>query len=455
MEQTAVWNEKLKVACKIVAVAHELYLDACVGIYLKGVELTFASPNRVVKLHADFGLDLLTSLQLIQDIQLNNLHTASIDLAYFGKSLSVSDIKGTLPDKHATKRDVVLYGFGRIGRLITRLLTSAALAPHARLRAIVVRSLTPASLAQRVRLLVNDSVHGEFVGEVVVDEANSSLVVNGHHIQVINADNPAKIDYAVYGIKDALVVDNTGKFKDLESLSKHLSAAGANQVMLTAPASGDVPNVVYGVNNAGISAANKVVCAASCTTNAIAPILSVIDNKFGIESGHLETVHAYTNDQNLLDNHHKSDRRGRSAAVNMVITATGAAKAVSKVLPNLHGKLSGNAIRVPTANVSIAVLHLQLQQTASKEVLEESLFALQDNTAWNQIIGLNINVDAVSTDFIGSRYAGIVDLPAAIIKDNNLVLYVWYDNEHSYSAQVVRFIQQLSGGILPSYPSAN
>ena len=298
-------------------------------------------------------------------------------------------------------------------------------------------------------------MHGEFDGEVILDAENSSLIINGHEIKVINSSNPASIDYTAYGINNALIVDNTGKLKDLESLSTHLEAKGASQVMLTAPASGNVPNVVYGINSQGIDQQHPVVCAASCTTNAIAPILSAIDSEFGINSGHLETVHAYTNDQNLLDNHHKSNRRGRSAAINMVITATGAAKAVAKVLPNLSGKLSGNAIRVPTANVSMAVLHLQLNEAVTKESLENYLRKLQDTSVWNQVLGLNNNVDAVSTDFIGSRYAGIVDLPATIVKENNLVLYVWYDNEHSYSAQVVRFIQQLSGGVLPIFPANN
>ena len=455
MQHTQAWSNKLKIASKLASLANELYLDSSISLYLKGIEVTFASPTQIVKLHTDYAVDLNSSLKTLQDIHNNKLTAASIDLGYFDSSTAIASIKNSLPNATPHSRDIVLYGFGRIGRLLARLLTNSALAPHARLRAIVVRNLTLESLAQRVRLFINDSVHGEFTGEVILDTENSSLIVNGHEIKVINSSNPASIDYTAYGINNALIVDNTGKLKDLESLSTHLEAKGASQVMLTAPASGDVPNVVYGINSQDIGQQHPVVCAASCTTNAIAPILSAIDSEFGIHSGHLETVHAYTNDQNLLDNHHKSNRRGRSAAINMVITATGAAKAVAKVLPNLSGKLSGNAIRVPTANVSMAVLHLQLNQAATKESLEAYLRKLQDTPVWNHVLGLNDNVDAVSTDFIGSRYAGIVDLPATIIKENNLVLYVWYDNEHSYSAQVVRFIQQLSGGVLPIFPANN
>ncbi|CAN0606423.1 unnamed protein product, partial [Ectocarpus sp. 12 AP-2014] len=169
----------------------------------------------------------------------------------------------------------------------------------------------------------------------------------------IYADSPDTIDYTEYGINNAIVVDNTGVWRDEEGLSQHLKSKGVAKVVLTAPGKGSLKNIVAGINGEDIDAGDTIISAASCTTNAIVPPLKAIDDEYGIVSGHVETVHAFTNDQNLIDNYHKADRRGRSAPLNMVITETGAAKAVAKVLPKLNGKLTGNAIRVPTPNVSM------------------------------------------------------------------------------------------------------
>ena len=201
-------------------------------------------------------------------------------------------------------------------------------------------------LEKRASLLSVDSVHGDFLGTVQVDTENNALVINGTTVYMISAQHPEDIDYTAFGINNALVIDNTGAFRDKEALSRHLKAKGAEKVLLTAPGKG-VPNIVHGVNHKDYDVDQvDIFSAASCTTNAITPILKVIEDHYGIKKGHLETIHAYTNDQNLVDNMHKKYRRGRAAALNMVITETGAGKAVAKALPALEGKLTSNAIRV-------------------------------------------------------------------------------------------------------------
>ena len=239
-------------------------------------------------------------------------------------------------------RDVVLYGFGRIGRLLARLLIErTGPSSKLRLRAIVIRPGKEGDLAKRASLLRRDSVHGAFNGSITIDEEHNVIKANGAFIQVIYAKSPSDIDYTQYGINNALVVDNTGIWSDEEGLGQHLQSNGVAKVLLTAPAKGDIKNVVYGVNHDMIAKEDTIVSAASCTTNAITPVLKAINDKFGIKNGHVETVHSYTNDQNLIDNYHKSPRRGRSAPLNMVITSTGAAKAVAKALPELKGLLTG------------------------------------------------------------------------------------------------------------------
>ncbi len=223
-------------------------------------------------------------------------------------------------------------------------------------------------------------------------------------------------------------------------------------MVLTAPGKGDVPNVVFGVNNELITPAEKIFSAASCTTNAIVPVLKAVNDKFGIETGHVETCHSYTNDQNLIDNYHKKERRGRSAPLNMVITETGAAKAVAKALPELAGKLTGNAIRVPTPNVSLAILNLTLGSETNVAELNSYLRDVSlDSPLQNQIDYTN-SPEVVSSDFVGSRHAGVVDSVATIVQGNRCVLYVWYDNEFGYSAQVVRMVQHMAGLELPCFP---
>ncbi len=353
--------------------------------------------------------------------------------------------------------DVVLYGFGRIGRLIARILIDKAAGGEAfRLRAIVVRKgKAPNDLVKRASLLRRDSVHGAFNGTIRVDEDRQSFVANGNEVRVIYADSPDSIDYTAYGIEDAVIIDNTGVWRDEEGLSQHLRSKGAAKVILTAPGKGDLKNIVAGINNEMISPDDRIISAASCTTNAIVPPLKALDDEFGIVHGHVETVHAYTNDQNLIDNYHKADRRGRSAPLNMVITETGAAKAVAKVLPQLEGKLTGNAIRVPIPNVSMAILNLTLGRETDKDSLNEFMRNMALHSSMRRQIDYSNSPDVVSSDFVGSRTACVYDAQATIVDGRQAVLYLWYDNEFGYSCQVYRVMERMAGVNYLVYPRAS
>ncbi|WP_225674544.1 glyceraldehyde-3-phosphate dehydrogenase [Thalassolituus marinus] len=349
-------------------------------------------------------------------------------------------------------RDVVLYGFGRIGRLLARIMIEKAGSGSLRLRAIVVRRGKGDDLVKRASLLRRDSVHGTFRGTLTIDAENEAIIANGNYIKIIYANNPAEIDYTQYGINNALVIDNTGVWRDEAGLAQHLEAKGTARVLLTAPGKGDLKNIVYGINNGDIDASDKILSAASCTTNAITPVLKVMNDEFGIANGHVETVHSYTNDQNLIDNYHKGDRRGRSAPLNMVITETGAASAVAKALPELKGLLTGNAIRVPTPNVSMAILSLNLKKSTSVEEVNNYLREQSLHSAVQKQIDWVNSPEVVSTDFVGNSHAGIVDAQATIVNGERVNLYVWYDNEYGYSRQVVRIAQQVCGVDYPTFP---
>ncbi|WP_223626279.1 glyceraldehyde-3-phosphate dehydrogenase [Microbacterium sp. EST19A] len=354
----------------------------------------------------------------------------------------------------ADPTDVVLYGFGRIGRLLARILIAhTGGGSGLRLRAIVVRRGSANDLVKRASLLLRDSVHGRFPGSVTVDEEAEQIIANGTRIQVIYSGDPASVDYTAYGIHDAIVVDNTGRWRDEEGLSRHLEAKGVARVLLTAPGKGALKNIVHGINDDTITPDDRIITAASCTTNAITPVLKAIDEAYGIVRGHVETVHSFTNDQNLIDNFHSGDRRGRSAVLNMVITETGAAKAVARALPELEGKLTGSAIRVPTPDVSLAVLHLSLERPAEKDQLNDYLRRVSLHSKLRQQIDYVESPEVVSTDFVGSHRAGIVDGLATIANDRDVVLYVWYDNEYGYSCQVIRVLEVMAGShpvVLPA-----
>jgi len=364
-----------------------------------------------------------------------------------------SKVIGVTTPPLSEPQDVVLYGFGRIGRLLARLLIEkTGGGTQLRLRAIVVRRSGANDLMKRAGLLRRDSVHGSFQGTIRVDEENECIIANGNVIRVIYAEGPDKVDYTAFGISNAIVIDNTGAWSDEEGLSQHLKSKGASRVILTAPGKGGIKNIVAGINHRDIEPSDNILAAASCTTNAIVPVLKAVNDRFGIVNGHMETVHAYTNDQNLIDNFHKKNRRGRGAPLNMVITETGASSAVTKLLPELDGKLTGNAIRVPTPNVSLVILNLTLNETTDETEVQEFLRTSALHGKLQRQIDFTTSPDIVSSDLVGNRHACIVDGEAIIVKENRAVLYVWYDNEFGYSCQVVRVVQKMAGISYPLIP---
>ena len=416
----------------------------------------FAYANNVVKRKTDIDTAALLANEMLKmDLAPSKLDIGLLTSEYIESGTTdanafLSDKLSTMLSADNTKvapKDVILYGFGRIGRLAAReLIKQAGKGQQLRLRAIVVRRLTDTQIIKRADLLRNDSVHGAFKGVVDVDLSTQSIIVNGQHIKFIDSGNPEDIDYTAHGIEDALLIDNTGVFRDKETLSRHLQAKGVSKVLLTAPGKG-IPNIVYGINSKELDIENtSIYSAASCTTNCIAPILHIVENKYGVEKGHLETVHSYTNDQNLLDNMHKKPRRGRSAAINMVITSTGAGNAVTKVIPSLSGKLSANAVRVPTPNVSLAILKLSLNSTTSVDDMNATMrnAALKGNLV-NQI-HYQVDPELVSTDIIGDSCCSVFDSSATICTEEgkDVVLYVWYDNEFGYTKQVIRLAKLIA-----------
>ena len=350
-------------------------------------------------------------------------------------------------------QDVVLYGFGRIGRLLARLLIEkTGGGQQLRLRAIVTRKEGNDDLHKRAALLRRDSVHGAFLGTLRIDDENQCIIANGNAIRLIHSDAPENVDYEAYGITNAVVIDNTGVWRDAEGLGRHLRAKGAARVILTAPAKGGVRNIVSGVNSSEISQDETLLGAASCTTNAIVPVLRAMHDRFGIDHGHIETVHAYTNDQNLIDNFHPKNRRGRGAPLNLVITETGASKAVIDFLPELKGRLTSNAIRVPTPNVSLAIFNLALHTDTSLTETNDFLRNAALHSSLQRQLDFTESEEVVSSDFVGNRHAVIVDGGATIVDGNRVVLYGWYDNEFGYACQVVRVVQKWAGINYPLIP---
>lgn len=469
------WKDRQNLAEQMIPLVGQLYRDRGLVILMYGRRLMNVTTIDILKAHryarqmVGTELDISTSFAMLEAIAGMDLAPARLDLGKLCSTyLGMADhpsmqafLEQQLAEINTGKKsplpgpqDVVLYGFGRIGRLLARLLIERTGAGNKmRLRAIVVRGGREGDLKKRASLLRRDSVHGPFNGSIIIDEESNAIIANGNYIQVIYADSPDSIDYTQYGINNALVVDNTGIWKDEAGLGLHLESKGTAKVLLTAPAKGDIKNIVYGVNHDEISPEDKILCAASCTTNAIVPVLKVLNDTLGINNGHLETIHAYTNDQNLIDNYHKAERRGRSAPLNMVITSTGAAKAVAKALPELSGKLTGNAIRVPTPNVSMALMNLNLGRETSVEELNGLLRDASLNSTIREQIGYTSSTELVSSDLVGSTEAGIVDSAATIVDGNRAVLYVWYDNEAGYSNQVIRVMQDMTGLKLINLPA--
>ncbi len=453
------YNNQEQQAIELIGLLNKLYNEQDVQVTLFGETLDTTSVGQVLALHQKAAIReqgakpiaIADTLAMVKALAASeNIQAARVDVGQL--IASDSDIQAALQSTDNDKNtvngatDVVLYGFGRIGRILTRLLLSqASSAKGLQLKAIVVRPAAAGDLAKRISLLERDSIHGRFLGGISIDDDNNGMIVNGRFIQVIYANDPSEIDYTAYGIDNALIIDNTGIWKDEAGLGKHLQAKGVQKVLLTAPSGGEIKNVVYGVNNDTIGD-DTLVSAASCTTNAITPMLKVLNDEFGIENGHVETIHSFTNDQNLVDNYHKADRRGRSAVMNMVITSTGAAKAVGKALPELSGKLTGNAIRVPTPNVSLAILNLNLKSVPqSADALNEFMRKVSNSSTWQSQIAYTDSTEAVSTDFVGTTHVGVVDAQATILTGNQAIVYIWYDNEVGYSTQVLRLATQMAG----------
>ena len=460
-------NDRRKATVEFIKTISDLWYDKSIEIVLFRNQLIDRSVSDILNLHKyanDFvgkPISIFDSVEITKAINSLNLPPSKLDIGKLTYEYlleekkydnALSFVKEKLSDannvENITPKDVVLYGFGRIGRLLAReLMNKAGKGTQMRLRAIVTRGeIDKTVLEKRASLLKMDSVHGDFNGTVAVDEKNKALIINGTTVHIISANAPEDIDYTKYGINNALVIDNTGAFRDDVALSRHLKGTGVSKVLLTAPGKG-IPNIVHGANHLDYDPNEvDIFSAASCTTNAITPVLKAIENTFGVNHGHLETIHAYTNDQNLVDNMHNKYRRGRAAALNMVITETGAGKAVTKALPSFEGKLTSSAIRVPVPNGSLAILNLELEKETNKEELNAIIkkYAMEGDLV--EQIQYSINNELVSSDIVGTSAPSIYDSNATIVAKNgkSAVLYVWYDNEYGYSHQVIRLAKYIS-----------
>jgi glyceraldehyde 3-phosphate dehydrogenase len=462
------WVNKEKSAISLISSIGNLLYDKSIELVLFRNPLVDQSVSEILSLHKSTSevtgnkITVEDSAALAEELMNIDIAPSKLDIGKLAAEWALeksnfdsiteflnSKLSGfkTSDNQGLEPRDVVLYGFGRIGRLAAReLIKQAGKGQQLRLRAIVVRNNSEDQIKKRASLLRMDSVHGPFPGTIFEDYENKNLIINGQVIQIIQANHPSEIDYTTFGINEALVLDNTGVFTDKEALSNHLKSKGVSKVILTAPGK-EIPNIVYGINQKEFNIEeHDIFSAASCTTNAISPILKVIEDNYGVEKGHIETVHAYTNDQNLLDNYHKKPRRGRSAAINMVITSTGAGKAVTKVIPSLNGKLTANAVRVPTPNGSLAIMNLSIKKEATLEEVNQMVkkYAMEGDLV-NQI-KFSIEEELVSNDIIGNTCCSVFDSHATIVSEDkkNIVLYVWYDNEFGYTKQVIRLAKYVA-----------
>lgn len=469
------WISYEKAAIDLISAIGKLWFEKSIELILFRNQLVDRSASEIMNLHlyakniVKKPITVHDTVTLANDILKSNVGPGRIDIGklayewhqekteYKTSADFINDkLKNLMGGNTAiTPKDVVLFGFGRIGRLAAReIIAQAGKGEQLRLRAIVTRGNSNEEIIKRADLLRTDSVHGVFPGTVIEDLENKALIINGHTVHMIDAKNPEEVDYTQYGINDALLIDNTGVFRDDKELSRHLQAKGIAKVLLTAPAQGNVPNVVHGVNHETVDVkTQRIFSAASCTTNAIMPILYVIDKELGIQKGHIETVHSYTNDQNLLDNYHKKYRRGRSAALNMVITETGAESALKKVLPHLAGKFTANSVRVPTPNVSLAILNLNINREVTKDEVNDIIKKYALEGALVEQIQYAFSNELVSSDVIGNSCPSVYDSQATIISPDkkSIVLYIWYDNEYGYTRQVIRFSKHISEVRRPVY----
>jgi glyceraldehyde 3-phosphate dehydrogenase len=466
-KELAFQADRRKAGVEFIKIISDLWYDKSIELVLFRNQLIDKNVSEIINLHeyavafVEKPINVFDSVEIASAIADLDLPPSRIDIGkltyeYHLEDDKYNDAKAFVIDKlknaknfqEIKPKDVVLYGFGRIGRLLAReLMSKIGKGQQLRLRAIVTRDKNDAVLLEkRASLLRYDSVHGDFNGSVIADPENNALLINGTTVHIITANTPEEIDYTAYGIEDALVIDNTGAFTTEEALKRHLTSKGADKVLLTAPGKG-VPNIVYGVNHEDYNPDEvNIFSAASCTTNAITPVLKAVEDTLGVVKGHLETIHAYTNDQNLVDNMHKKYRRGRAAALNMVITETGAGSAVAKALPALAGKLTSNAIRVPVPNGSLVVLNLEVGKNTSIEEVNNIMkkYALEGDLV--EQIKYSLNNELVSSDIVGTSAPAIFDSNATIVSGDgkNIVMYVWYDNEYGYSHQVIRLAKYIA-----------
>lgn len=466
-KELAFQADRRKATVEFIKTINDLWYDKSIELVLFRNQLIDRNVSEIINLHEYAGefvekpISIFDSVEIAQAIQSLDLPPAKLDIGKLTYEYHLEDgkfnnvtafVANKLSDAKTYQRvqpkDVVLYGFGRIGRLLAReLMARTGKGSQLRLRAVVTRGkIDQTVLEKRAALWRSDSVHGNFSGTVLVNVEENALVVNGTTIHFISANNPEEIDYTAYGIENALIIDNTGAFRDHEALSRHLKSKGASKVLLTAPGKG-VPNIVHGVNQKEYDPDKvDIFSAASCTTNAITPILKAVQDSLGVEYGHLETIHAYTNDQNLVDNMHSKYRRGRAAALNMVITETGAGQAVTKALPIFDGKLTSNAIRVPVPNGSLAILNLILEKETSVEEINGIMkkYALEGDLV--EQIKYSLDNELVSSDIVGCSAPSVFDSKATIVNagGKNAILYVWYDNEYGYSHQVMRLAKYIA-----------
>ena len=458
--------DRRRAAVEFIKIVSDLWYDKSIELVLFRNQLIDRNVSDIINLHEYAGefvqkpINIFDSVEIARAIQAIDLAPSRIDIGKLTYEFHLEDDKyndatAFVIDKlkeakgsSIQPKDVVLYGFGRIGRLLAReMMSKIGKGNQLRLRAIVVRDKNDAVLLEkRASLLRYDSIHGDFQGSVSADPENNALTINGTTVHIISAAQPEDIDYTAYGIENALLIDNTGAFTTEEALKRHMTSKGVDKVLLTAPGKG-VPNIVYGVNHNDYSPEEvDIYSAASCTTNAITPILKAVEDTLGVVKGHLETIHAYTNDQNLVDNMHKKYRRGRAAALNMVITETGAGSAVAKALPSLAGKLTSNAIRVPVPNGSLVVLNLEVERATTVAEVNEIMkhYALEGELV--EQIKYSLNNELVSSDIVGTSAPSIYDSNATIVSADgkNIVLYVWYDNEYGYSHQVIRLAKYIA-----------
>lgn len=465
-KEVAFQGDRRRAVIELIKIISDLWYDKSIEVVLFRNQLINQNVSHIINLHEYAGefvgkpISVFDSVEIAQAILSLDLPPAKLDIGKLtyeyhmqddrqgAKSFVINKLKDAKDFKNNKPKDVVLYGFGRIGRLLAReLMSKTGKGTQLRLRAIVTRDKNDAvSLEKRASLLRYDSVHGDFQGSVIADVENNALIINGTTVHMITAGSPEEIDYTQYGFDEALIIDNTGAFTTKEALERHLTSKGADKVLLTAPGKG-VPNIVHGVNQNEYNPDEvSIFSAASCTTNAITPILKAVEDTLGVVKGHLETIHAYTNDQNLVDNMHKKYRRGRAAALNMVITETGAGTAVAKALPSLTGKLTSNAIRVPVPNGSLVVLNLEVSKETSVEDVNSIMkqYALEGDLV--EQIKYSLNNELVSSDIVGTSAPAIFDSNATIVSGDgkNIVLYVWYDNEYGYSHQVMRLAKYIA-----------